>query len=144
MDYAKTSKSKRKIYLPRTVAVLLARHKDKQKNIKDYYGKRYTDYDLVFAQEDTYPGRPISVDLISRRFLKFILKNNLRVVSFYSLRGTGATQKMRASTNLATVSADMGGDSARIMLEHYVVAEDDDRKALSLAIEKNLFKHFPL
>ena len=144
MDYAKTSKSVRKIYLPATVGVLLALHKDKQNNLKDYYGDRYKDYGLVFAQEDTYPGRPISVDLISRRFMKFIHKHELRVVSYYSLRGTGASQKLRASTNPAAVSADMGGDSTRIMFEHYVMAEDDDRKSLSIAIDNNLFKHLTL
>lgn len=144
MDYAKTSRSVRKIYLPRTVALLLALHKDNQTKIKEYYGNRYIDYNLVIAQEDSYPGRPITTDVINRRFKRLIAKYNLREVTYYSLRGTGATQKLRATANPALVSADMGGDSERIMMEHYIRAEDDDRKSLSIAIEDNLFKHMTL
>ncbi len=144
MDYAKTAKSIRKLYLPHTVALLLALHKDNQNKIKEYYRERYVDYNLVFAQEDSYPGRPITADVINKRFKRFISKNNLREVTYYSLRGTGASQKMRVTSNPATVSADMGGDSDRIMLEHYIKVEDDDRKSLSIAIEDNLFKHITL
>ena len=144
IDYTKTSKSIRKIYLPRTVALLLALHKENQIKIKEYYEDRYVDYNLVIAQEDSYPGRPITTDVINRRFKRLIAKYNLREVTYYSLRGTGATQKLRATTNPALVSADMGGDSERIMMEHYIKAEDDDRKSLSIAIEDNLFKHMTL
>lgn len=60
-------------------------------------------------------------------------------VSWYSLRGTGASQKMKATDNPKLVQADIGGDSEKVMMDHYITAEDRDRKPLAATMEDSLF-----
>lgn len=52
----KTKTSVRKIFLPKTVAEMLVKHREEQDNLKELFGDEYTDYNLVFASSC---GRPI-------------------------------------------------------------------------------------
>ena len=139
VEYTKTSRSKRSIYLPLSVALKLKAYRERQEDLKYLYGEKYQDFGLVFAQEARFPGRPVTDSALTHAFKAFIRRHSLRSVTFYSIRGTGTTQKMRATSNPKLVQADMGGDTVKVMMEHYVAAEDKDRKALASAMESRLF-----
>jgi hypothetical protein len=51
----KTESSIRKIWLPKTVAYILRKHKEVQNELKDFLGDEYQDHNLVVAMEN---GRP--------------------------------------------------------------------------------------
>lgn len=51
----KTESSIRKVWLPKTLALILRDWKDKQDRLKEFMGPDYIDYNLVLAQET---GRP--------------------------------------------------------------------------------------
>ncbi len=139
VEYTKTSRSKRSIYLPLSVALKLKAYRERQEDLTYLYGDKYQDFGLIFAQEAHFPGRPVTDGVLTHIFKAFIKRHGLRTVTFYSLRGTGTTQKMRATSNPKLVQADMGGDTEKVMMDHYVAAEDKDRKALASAMDSRLF-----
>lgn len=139
VEYTKTSRSKRSIYLPLSVALKLKAYRERQEDLKVLYGEKYQDLGLVFAQEARFPGRPVTDSSLTHAFKAFIKRHGLRSVTFYSIRGTGTSQKMRATSNPKLVQADMGGDTAKVMMEHYVTAEEKDRKALASTMDSRLF-----
>lgn len=71
----KTKSSVRKIYLPRSLAKELDQYCAKRHTVLKENG--YPDYGMVFFLDN---GRPISGDVIVKRFKAFIKENNLRPV----------------------------------------------------------------
>lgn len=127
-EKTKTERTRRKVYLPEEVVEILMEHRRSQNLIKDYYGDTYQDYNLVFALEERFPGRPISNNTINRYFRKFKEHHELRDVTFYSLRGASVTQKLdMPGTDLEVMSIDMGGDGLPVMAGHYVKIAEKKR-----------------
>ena len=139
VEWTKTSRSHRKIYLPQSVADALKTHRAEQKRIMQLLGDMYSDYNFVFVQYDSFPGRPINQCILSKRFKKMLKKYDLPNVDWYSLRGTGTTQKMRLSDNSKLIQTDMGGDSETVMMDHYLIAQENDRRELAGKINDHLF-----
>lgn len=139
-ENTKTIKTKRIAYLPEPVVEILKAHRARQNEIKSSYGDEYRDYNLVFALEDRYPGRPIANNTIRHYFNKFKEKHGLRNVTFYSLRSSGVTQKLRIlGFSPKVVEIDMGGDSDPVMMGHYAAAEDKDLRNFTAEVGKMFF-----
>lgn len=138
-ELTKTTKTRRIAYLPEGVVEILKAHRARQNEIKSSYGDGYHDYNLVFALEERYPGRPIANNTIRHYFDKFKENHGLRNVTFYSLRSSGVTQKLRIlGFSPKVVQIDMGGDSDPVMMGHYAAAEDQDLRKFAVAVGKLL------
>lgn len=59
----KTKSSVRKVYLPKTVALMLKNRKQQIKEMKELYGEEFNDYNLVFCYSN---GSPIEGQVINR------------------------------------------------------------------------------
>ena len=104
-----------------------------------YYGKKYKDYNLVFAQEDRYPGRPVNKKSLTNRYHDLCEKIDLPKVRVYSTRGTGTSELLRKSKDITAVSAAMGGDSPEVILKYYASASVKDRLNLVNILEEDTF-----
>lgn len=71
----KTKSSVRKIWLPRTVALILKDWKEKQENLHDLLGDAYMDFNLVITHND---GRPCDGQVIEHAFNHLKEDNDLR------------------------------------------------------------------
>ncbi|MBP3882677.1 MAG: site-specific integrase [Lachnospiraceae bacterium] len=121
----KTKTSVRKIFLPRSVAEMLAQHKRNQDEIKDLFGEEYTDYGLVFASTN---GRPMEASNITRLFNDLIRKNDLPKVVFHSLRHTSITYKLKLNGgDMKSVQGDSGHAQLKMVADVYSHIIDDDR-----------------
>lgn len=76
----KTESSIRRIYIPKSVAQMLAAHKKKQDELKEMIGSAYHDYNLVMA---TSYGMPTGGTSLRKRFKKLIQENDLPEVVFH-------------------------------------------------------------
>ena len=79
----KTESSIRKVWLPKTLALILRDWKEKQDRLKEFMGPDYTDYGLVLAQET---GRPCEDRIIGNQFERLKKSAGLPNVVFHSLR----------------------------------------------------------
>ena len=121
----KTKTSVRKIFLPRSVAEMLAKHKRNQDEIKELFGEEYTDYNLVFASTN---GRPMEASNITRLFNDLIRKNDLPKVVFHSLRHTSITYKLKLNGgDMKSVQGDSGHAQLKMVADVYSHIIDDDR-----------------
>jgi integrase len=132
----KTEKSVRKIYMSTTLAENLRHYQMSQKQNIARMLDIYQDYGLVFAQEN---GRPVTNEMVSNRWKAFLSEHNLREVSFYSLRHSGATAKLRASHDIKAVQGDMGHSSTDMLMNTYAAIVDEERQKLAEDMEKTLF-----
>ena len=92
----KTQSSIRKVFLPRSVALMLADRKAAQEEIKELIGDEYKDYNLVMA---TSFRMPLEGNVIRNKLKKLIEENNLPEVVFHSLRHTSVTYKLKLNGN---------------------------------------------
>ncbi len=121
----KTKTSVRKIFLPRSVAEMLAAHKKAQDEIKELFGEEYTDYELVFASTN---GRPMEASKITKLFNDLIKKNDLPKVVFHSLRHTSITYKLKLNGgDMKSVQGDSGHAQLKMVADVYSHIIDDDR-----------------
>lgn len=88
----KTKSSIRRVWLPKTVAIMLAEWKKNQDELKEILGAEYHDYNLVLSLSN---GRPLEGQVISRSFKDLIRKHDLPDVVFHSLRHTSTTYKLK-------------------------------------------------
>ncbi|MEG1884564.1 MAG: tyrosine-type recombinase/integrase, partial [Clostridia bacterium] len=79
----KTVSSVRKVFLPKTVAEMLAVWKDEQDSVREALGAEYQDYSLVIASP---LGTPVEGSRIEAAMRRLIKENNLSPVVFHSLR----------------------------------------------------------
>lgn len=121
----KTKTSVRKIFLPRSVAEMLAKHKREQDEIKELFGEEYIDYNLVFASTNS---RPMEASNITRMFNDLIRKNGLPKVVFHSLRHTSITYKLKLNGgDMKSVQGDSGHAQLKMVADVYSHIIDDDR-----------------
>lgn len=88
----KTESSIRKVWLPKTVAYILADWKQAQEKQQDFLGGEYCDHNLVVAQAD---GRPYEGRMILKDFQDLRAAAGLPNVVFHSLRHTSTTYKLK-------------------------------------------------
>ena len=75
----KTQSSVRKVFLPKSVAEMLVKHKSEQDEVKDIMGNEYTDYNMVFAGVN---GRPVEGSQINRLMANLIRKKTCPMLCF--------------------------------------------------------------
>lgn len=122
----KTPTSNRKIFLPRTVALMLKEWKALQDNAHEALGSEYADYNLVITSA---LGTPIEAAKIQKRFNKLIQENDLPRVVFHSLRHSSITYKLKLTRgDIKAVQGDSGHAQAKMVTDQYSHIIDENRK----------------
>ena len=122
----KTKSSVRKVFLPKTVAQMLAQRKADIEELKDLLGDEYHDFNLVFCSSN---GKPIENQVINRAFNKLIQDNDLPKVVFHSLRHSSITYKLKLNGgDMKSVQGDSGHAQVKMVADVYSHIIDDDRR----------------
>ena len=96
----------RKVWIPKTLALILRDWKEKQDTLKEFMGVDYIDYNLVLAQET---GRPCEDRIIGNQFERLKKSANLPNVVFHSLRHSSTTYKLKLNKgDLKATQGDTG------------------------------------
>lgn len=134
----KTASSVRKIFLPRTVAILLKQRKEHLDEIAEYLGDDYNDFNLVICHDN---GTPMEHEKIRKKFITLIEKNNLKPVVFHSLRHSSTTYKLKLSGgDIKAVQGDTGHAEASMITERYAHILDDDRRINAEKFEEMFYQ----
>ena len=122
----KTESSVRKVYIPRSVAMMLNEWRDNQNEIKKVLGEEYQDYGLVMA---TSYGLPASGSYLRKGLKKIIDEHNLPPVVFHSLRHTSVTYKLKLNGgDIKAVQGDSGHSQVNMITDVYSHIIDEDRR----------------
>ena len=134
----KTEDSERKIFLPKTVALMLVEWKKKQEQEKEVLGEEYMDFNLVLA---TAYGLPVGEAVILKGLKKLIADNNLPSVVTHSLRHTSVTYKLKLNGgDIKATQGDSGHSQANMILNVYSHILDDDRRKNAELFEKAFYE----
>lgn len=134
----KTKTSVRKIFLPKTVAEMLVKHREEMKNLKELFGDEYTDFNLVFASSC---GRPIEGQVINRALKKLISDNDLPPVVFHSFRHSSITYKLKLNGgDMKSVQGDSGHAQVKMVADVYSHIIDDDRRINAQRFEEQFYQ----
>lgn len=134
----KTKTSVRKIFLPKTVAEMLVKHREEMKSLKELFGDEYTDFNLVFASSC---GRPIEGQVINRALKKLISDNNLPPVVFHSFRHSSITYKLKLNGgDMKSVQGDSGHAQVKMVADVYSHIIDDDRRINAQRFEGQFYQ----
>lgn len=133
----KTDCSKRKIWLPTTVACMLRKWKDIQNENKEYMGNTYEDYNLVFANNI---GRPITEEIVNHRLKAFQEAHGLSEVVLHSLRHSSTTYKLKLNKgDLKATQGDTGHSTPDMIMKRYAHILDEDRKINAQKMEDSFY-----
>ena len=122
----KTKSSIRRVWLPKTVALMLVEWKKNQDEVKEILGAEYHDYNLVLALPN---GRPLEGQVISRSFKDLIRKHDLPDVVFHSIRHTSTTYKLKLNRgDMKAVQGDTGHSQLKMVADVYSHILDEDRR----------------
>lgn len=134
----KTKTSVRKVFLPKTVAEMLVKHREEIENFKELFGDEYTDFNLVFASSC---GRPIEGQVINRALKKLISDNNLPPVVFHSFRHSSITYKLKLNGgDMKSVQGDSGHAQVKMVADVYSHIIDDDRRINAQRFEEQFYQ----
>ena len=133
----KTESSVRKVFIPKSVADMLAKQKASQDEIKEVLGNEYQDYGLVMA---TAYGMPIGESVIREKFAKLIREHDLPEVVFHSLRHTSVTYKLKLNGgDIKAVQGDSGHAQVNMVTDVYSHILDEDRKKNAALFEEAFY-----
>lgn len=133
----KTKTSIRRVWLPETVARMLAQWKKQQEEMKGYLGNQYYDYDIVLSLPN---GRPMEGQVISRLFKRMIRKYDLPDVVFHSLRHSSTTYKLKLNNgDLKSVQGDTGHAQLKMVSDVYSHILDEDRRHNATKFEQEFY-----
>jgi len=144
----KTESSIRKIWIPKTLAHILADWKQSQEHneaflgseYKKYHGKDGRAYKFVVSLAD---GAPCEERIITKAFQKLIQKNGLPRVVFHSLRKSSATYKLKDSGgDIKAVQGDGGWAEPDMVTKTYSEILDEDRKVNAQRFDKSFYSSF--
>lgn len=122
----KTDSSKRKVFIPKSVAQCLIDLKKDQEEIIEALGNEYQNYNLVMA---TTFGLPIGDSYLRTKMQDIIDELGLPDVVFHSLRHTSVTYKLKLSGgDIKAVQGDSGHAQADMVTEVYGHILDEDRR----------------
>lgn len=134
----KTKTSVRKIFLPKTVAEMLVKHREEINNLKELFGDEYMDFNLVFASSC---GRPIEGQVINRALKKLITDNDLPPVVFHSFRHSSITYKLKLNGgDMKSVQGDSGHAQVKMVADVYSHIIDDDRRINAQRFEEQFYQ----
>lgn len=133
----KTKSSIRRVWLPKTVALMLAEWKKNQDELKEILGAEYHDYNLVLSMPN---GRPLEGQVISRSFKDLIRKHDLPDVVFHSLRHTSTTYKLKLNRgDMKAVQGDTGHAQLKMVSDVYSHILDEDRRNNAARFEEAFY-----
>ena len=133
----KTESSIRKVFLPETVARMLARHREQQLSDMAALGSEYTDYNLVLPNPF---GHPMESSRVNEMFHDLIEKNALPKVVFHSLRHSSITYKLKLNGgDVKSVQGDSGHAQAKMVTDQYSHILDDDRRMNAQRFEEAFY-----
>lgn len=122
----KTESSIRKVFLPKSVALMLQKWRDKQQEEKEVLGDEYKDFNIVMASAF---GLPIDGAVLRSDLNKLIKKHNLPPVVFHSFRHSSVTYKLKLNGgDIKAVQGDSGHAQVDMVTEVYSHILDEDRK----------------
>lgn len=122
----KTESSVRKVWLPKTVAYILRKHKEAQDELKEFLGEEYLEYNLVVAHIN---GRPCEGRIILKELHLLREKCGLPEVVFHSLRHSSTTYKLKLNHgDLKATQGDTGHAEIDMITKVYAHILDEDRK----------------
>lgn len=123
LDTPKTKKSKRTISLPDICFDLLKKLKAKQELEKEMFSNNWMDTEFVF--KDEY-GNYYNPSRLSRQWVLFQKKHNLKHIRLHDLRHTCATYLLSHNVPIATVSKKLGHSNIYTTLDVYTHSVDSD------------------
>lgn len=134
----KTESSIRKVYIPSSVALLLAELRKEQNETIEVLGDMYDNYNLVMA---TSYGLPLGESYLRGKMQEVIDKEGLPDVVFHSLRHTSVTYKLKLSGgDIKAVQGDSGHAQADMVTEVYGHILDEDRRKNAQLLEEAFYK----
>lgn len=133
----KTKTSVRRVFLPKTVAEMLAARKTEIEKRKKLLGEEYHDYDLVFCSAG---GTPVEGCTINSMLQKLIAEHDLPKIVFHSIRHTSTTYKLKLSGgDIKAVQGDTGHANAAMVTDQYAHILDDDRRRNAARFEETFY-----
>jgi len=120
----KTSRSRRPVDLPPSLAILLRQHKVEREEEHIILGKALTDDDFVFSHAD---GTPLNPNTVSHTFSKIVARAGLCHLRLHDLRHTYATLQRKAGQPVEVISRVLGHASEMVALTVYNHWEGDLR-----------------
>ena len=112
----KSSRSRRLIPMPPSLAILLRRHKEDQERQRTLLGFVPRENDLVFAHLD---GSPLDPSTVSQTFGKISRNAGLSNVRFHDLRHAHASLMLRTGADPKVISERLGHSSIAITMDIY-------------------------
>ncbi len=132
----KTKRSRRVIALPISLAMLLQQSRERQEANAQWYGRRLSEDDSVFAREDGTLPDPRYVSKVFRRIVR---NTGLKPIRLHDLRHTYATLQRKAGQPIEVISRVLGHASEMVTLTVYNHWEGDLRApadTMDLMLEK--------
>jgi len=136
----KTKKSKRIVYITKELSAELTARKQAIEQEKSILGDEYSDFNLVFALENSYPLEP---RLCENRFKKWQSQTELDLppLVFHELRHSSATYKLLESEgDIKLVQGDLGHATAQMTVDTYAHTQDQRRRDLTEKIEQDFYE----
>ena len=111
----KTESSERTITCPKEIMIMLKDHKRLQLENK-LKGKIKNTMNLLFFDKNE---QPIAQDVLSKKFNKFLLKNNLEHIRFHDLRHSHVTLLINSKVPIKVISERVGHSNINTTLNIY-------------------------
>ena len=115
-DTTKTKQSRRAVYIPPEMILLLKEWKIEQCRQKLSLGDQWKESGKVFTSNDGSVMRP---DTFASWFKRFVRQNKLPDIHLHTLRHTSATLLIANGVNIATVSGRLGHANKTTTLNIY-------------------------
>ncbi len=131
----KTETSKRTISAPKEVMIMLKEYK--RKYLQDKLQGKIKDCNLLFF--DKYEN-PIAEDVLSKKFSRFLKKNNLKHIRFHDLRHSHVTLLINAKVPIKVISERVGHSNVNTTLNIYSHTLKEMDKEASDKISESIFK----
>ena len=112
----KTSRSRRRIALPASVAVLLREHRKAQLQARLWAGTRWQEGDFVFT---TSVGTPMDGADVTRRFQRLLAAAGLPRMRFHDLRHGAASLLLAQGVHARVVMEMLGHSTIALTMKTY-------------------------
>ena len=134
----KTTSSVRRVFLPESVAGMLADRKKEIERMKEIFGEEFQDFNLVFCHEN---GRPVESTRINTWLADITKKAGLPKVVFHSLRHSSVTYKLKLNGgDIKAVQGDSGHAQVKMVTDVYSHIIDEDRMKNAQKFEEVFYK----
>ena len=112
----KSAKSRRKVSLPLSAAMLLQEHKDKQAAQRAMLGIPLKEDDLIFSDLE---GKPLLPATVTHAWVKLVRRNGLKGVRLHDARHTHASLMLKQGVHPKIVQERLGHASIQLTLDTY-------------------------